>query len=54
MICDDCFEEEVRICAECGDEHLAENMVEDVDTGEYYCEACWEKHEKEKEEEKNV
>ena len=54
LICDDCFEEEVRICAECGDEHLAENMVEDVDTGEYYCEACWEKHEKEKEEEKNV
>ena len=43
---------EEKRCEKCGEEHLINNMVEDEDTGGYYCEACWD--EKKKEEEENV
>lgn len=45
-ICEDCYQDNVGTCAECGDEHLAENMVEDIDTGDWYCEECWNEHQK--------
>lgn len=53
-VCNDCQDEYVISCVMCGEEHLIDNMIEDLDTCEYYCEACWEEHEKEKEEEENV
>ncbi len=53
-VCIDCKDGYVSCCKKCGEEHLVDNMIEDLDEYEYYCEACWEEHEKEKEEEKNV
>lgn len=45
-VCDDCQDEYVISCVMCGEEHLMENMVEDEDKGEYYCEECWNEHQK--------
>lgn len=51
-VCNDCKNSYITYCEKCGEEHLIDNMVEDLETEEYYCEACWD--EKQKEEEENV
>lgn len=45
-VCANCYEEDVRTCAKCGEEHIIDNMVEDVETGDWYCTECWDERQK--------
>jgi hypothetical protein len=52
-VCESCAEDKTGICAECGEIHFYDNLHFDKETGEYYCDDCYndllEKRQKEKE-----
>lgn len=42
-VCDDCLEEHYDTCKRCGSLHDIDDMYYDRETGEYYCEECYDK-----------